>query len=217
MTDGFDKRKRETLRRFAALGAAAPFVGSAGATSDSDGGRNRRTRDESKQADENETRDAIRGYVATTPGAHFSKLRDDLRLGTGETQYHLGRLEKTGDIESIKDGDYRRYFPANRFGEWDKQALGYLRRETPRLLVLELLQDPTISGATLADRIDVSRPTISTAAGNLAEAGILLREDGYTLQEPERLIGLIVRYADSFGPKAIEFTENLSTYVSHDP
>ncbi|AUX09618.1 ArsR family transcriptional regulator [Halalkaliarchaeum desulfuricum] len=211
VTDGVDERKRDTLRRFAALGAAAPFVGSAGADS-GDG-----TDEESSAQDDNETREAIRGYLATTPGAHFSKLRDDLRLGTGETQYHLRRLEDGGAVESEKDGDYRRYYPADRFDRWEKRALGYLRRETPRRMILELLAEPDLTGAALADRIGVSRPTISAAAGELSDAGILDREDGYRLEDPERLIALVVRYADSFGPGAVAFADDLAAYVRHDP
>jgi len=151
VTDGIDGRKRETLRRFAAIGAAAPFVGTASAGTGND---------DTEQADTNETREAIRGYVPTTPGAHFSKLRDDLHLGTGEAQHHLQKLEEDSEIESTKDADYRRYFPAGRFDGLDKRALGYLRRDTPRGMILALLRDPTATGAELAAELGVSRPTV---------------------------------------------------------
>ena len=202
MTDGFDGRKRETLRRFAAIGAAAPFVGSASADSGDDA---------------NETREAIRGYVPTTPGAHFSKLRDDLHLGTGEAQYHLRKLEADDEIESRKDADYRRYFPADRFDEIDKRALGYLRRATPRGMVLALLRDPEATGAELAAEIGVSRPTVSAAAADLDEAGLLDRSGGYRLTEPERLLTLVVRYADSFDADAVAFADDAAAFVRYDP
>ncbi|WP_058365623.1 winged helix-turn-helix transcriptional regulator [Haloparvum sedimenti] len=203
MSDGVDERKRATLRRFAALGAAPlAAAGSAAAAPDEDA---------------NETREAIQGYVATTPGAHFSKLRDDLRLGTGEAQHHLRKLESAGAIESVKDGDYRRVFPAGRFDAVDKRALGYLRRETPRGLILALLRDPDATGAAIADELGVSRPTISGAAADLADAGLLVRERGYALREPERLITLVVRHAESFGPEAVEFADAAADYVRYDP
>ena len=205
MTEGFDGRKRETLRRFAAIGAAAPFVGTASAA-DGGGGD-----------DANETREAIRGYVPTTPGAHFSKLRDDLHLGTGEAQYHLRKLEAAGEIESTKDADYRRYFPADRFDDLDKRALGYLRRDTPRGMVLALLRDPDATGAELAAALDVSRPTISAAAAALDDAGLLDRTDGYALTEPERLLTLVVRYADSFDADAVAFADDAADLVAYDP
>lgn len=206
MTDGIDGRKRETLRRFAAIGAAAPFVGTASAESGGDEG-----------TDANETREAIRGYVPTTPGAHFSKLRDDLRLGTGEAQYHLRKLEEADEIESAKDADYRRYFPAGRFDDLDRRALGYLRRDTPRGMILALLRDPTATGADLAAELGVSRPTVSAAAADLEAAALLDRTDGYALTEPERLLTLVVRYADSFDADAVAFADDAASLVAYDP
>jgi len=177
--DEVDENKRATLRRFAALGAASPLVGLA---TDS----------------ESDAPDALLGYVAATPGAHFSKVRDDLKLGTGETQHHLRRLEDDGAVESRTDGNYRRFFPAGRFSEFEQVALGYLRRDTPRGMVVTLLRSPEATGADLAEAVGVSRPTVSKYATELEGAGLLSREDGYALERPETLLVLLVRHADSF-------------------
>jgi predicted transcriptional regulator len=201
---GVDESKRSTLRRFAALGAASPLTRLAGDGSTED-----------RSSDSN-VRDAILGYLATTPGAHFSKLRDDLKLGTGETQHHLRRLEDRGAVESIRDGDYRRFFPAGRFSAFEKRALGYLRRGTARGMVLALLRDPGASGADLAEVLGVSRSTVSKYAAELESVGLLSREDGYALERPEALLVLVVRYADSFGPDAVEFAGEAAEYVSYD-
>ena len=209
MTDDppVDESKRATLRRFAALGAASPIAGlvasdAEAADADAAGG--------------SEARDAIRGYVAATPGAHFSKLRDDLKLGTGEAQYHLRQLVEAGAVESQKDGDYRRFFPAGRFSPFEQTVLGYLRRETPRGMLVELLRDPDATGADLADALDVSRPTISTYAGELDEAGLLDREDGYAVEQPETVLVLLIRYADSFGADAIQLAAEADELVRFD-
>ena len=202
MTREVDADKRATLRRFAALGAATPL--SAGERASADDG------------DDSAPRDAIRGYLATTPGAHFSKLRDDLSLATGETQHHLRRLESSGEIVSRKDGDYRRYFPAGRFGAFERRALGYLRRDTPRGMLLHLLREPGASGADLSRALDVSRPTVSTHAGDLTDAGLLEAGDGYRVARPPALIALVVRYADSFGADAVAFADEAASYISYD-
>ncbi|MFC6939265.1 winged helix-turn-helix transcriptional regulator [Salinirubellus sp. GCM10025818] len=200
---GVDESKRSTLRRFAALGAASPLTRLAG-----DGS--------SGSASSSNVRDAILGYLATTPGAHFSKLRDDLKLGTGETQHHLRRLEERGTVESRRDGDYRRFFPAGRFSAFEQDALGYLRRGTARGMVLALLRDPDASGGDLAETLDVSRSTVSKYAAELDSAGLLSREDGYALERPEALLMLVVRYADSFGPDAVAFASEAAEYVRYD-
>jgi predicted transcriptional regulator len=218
---GVDAEKRATLRRFAALGAATPLAGlSAG--------------EARAETDRNDARDAILGYVNTTPGAHFSKLRDDLKLGTGETQHHLRRLldddaaggasgtssDRRADgsaLVSRRDGDYRRFFIAGRFSAFEQVALGYLRRETPRGMLLTLLRHPDATGSDIASALDVSRATVSTYASQLDEAGLLDRTDGYAVARPETIITLLVRYADSFDAETRAFAADAASLVSYDP
>ncbi|AGB36479.1 winged helix-turn-helix transcriptional regulator [Natronococcus occultus] len=199
---GVDDDKRSTLRRFAALGAAAPVAGLS----------------ESASADtgESDARDAITGYLSTTPGAHFSKIRDDLQLGTGETQHHLRQLEEQGVVERYRDGDYKRFVPADRFDDFEKRALGYLRRDTPRGMLIELLLVPESTAGDLADSLGVSAPTVSKYAGELENAGLLSREDGYAVERPETVLVLAVRHADSFGNRARRLARNADQYVAYD-
>lgn len=191
-----DERKRATLRSFAALGAAGPLARLAG--------------------DDSDARNTITHYLTATPGAHFSKIRDDLDMGTGETQHHLRRLRKQDTIESRRDGDYRRYFPARRFDDFEQVALGYLRRETPRGMVIALLRDADASASDLASTVGVSRPTVSKHAADLERAGLLSRRDGYALVRPESLLTLLVRYADSFDAETLRFASEADEFIRID-
>lgn len=193
---GVDEGRRATLRRVAALGAVGPFAG----LTEDDGG----------------VRETIAGYLARTPGAHFSKIRDDLDLATGETQHHLKRLERDGTVESHRDGDYRRYFPAREFDDFERTALGFLRRETPRGMVIALLRDGDATASDLAADVGVSRPTVSKHAADLDAAGLLSRENGYSLVRPERLLTLLVSYADSFDAAAVRFAREADRFISVD-
>ena len=197
---GIDEDKRATLRQFAAAGAALSggVVGTAAA--------------------DDETKDALVGYLTAHPGVHFSKLRDDLTLGTGETQYHLRQLVDAGTIVTEKDGDYRRYYPAGQFSAFERRALGWLRRETPQAIVLELLVAPTASASTIAAAVGVADSTIRSHVTALADAGVLERTTaGYRVKQPETVITLVVRYADSLGDRAVAFGDRVPELIEHAP
>lgn len=202
-TDRVDEEKRSTLRRFAALGAAAPLTGFAD------------TADANADTGESEARDAIAGYLSMTPGAHFSKIRDDLQLGTGETQHHLRRLEELEVIESYRDGDYKRYVSAGQFETFEKNALGYLRRETPRGMLVSLLADPSVGASELAGQLEVSPPTVSKYARELEDAGLLCRDDGYAVEQPETLLVLLIRYADSFDGQTTALAQDADSLITY--
>ena len=208
MADPVDEQKRTTLRRFAALGATAPLVGMAS-------GKTESAADDQPDS-RSEVPDAIRGYLSTTPGAHFSKLRDDLRLGTGETQHHLRRLTDSGTVDSRRDGEYRRFFPGGQFSAFERTALGYLRRETPRKMLIALLESPADTGSELAERLSVSRATVSNYVGELEDVGLLDRSEQYVVEQPETVLTLLIRYADSFGPDAVAFAATADRLIRVD-
>jgi len=201
--NGVDERKRATLKRFAALGAASPFATFSDA-------------DSANETTESDVRDAITGYLSTTPGAHFSKVRDDLQLGTGETQHHVRQLVDEGRVTVYRDGDYKRLYPGGQFTEFEMTALGYLRRETPRGMLVTLLSEPSVTASELAAELDVSRPTVSKYAGELEAAGLLSREDGYAVAAPETVLMLVVGYADSFDERAVALAQEAADLVTFD-
>jgi len=77
-------------------------------------------------------------------------------------------------------------------------------------MILALLRDPTATGAELAAELGVSRPTVSTAAADLEAAGLdrTDRRLHADRTEPERLLTLVVRYADSFDADAVAFADD---------
>jgi hypothetical protein len=56
---------------------------------------------------------------------------------------------------------------------------------------------------------------VSNCAKTLESAGLLSRTDGYSLVDPETVLLLLVRYADSFGEEAAEFAERAPSLVKY--
>lgn len=196
-----DANKRQTLRHVAAIGAVTPLFSMGTAAASEDG-------------EDSDRRERIAHYVLSAPGSHFSKIRDDLSLGTGETQYHLDRLASESIIESRKDGDFRRYYAAHMFDSFEKRALAALRRETPRSVILQLLASPHDSPGTIATKLDLSPAAISKTARHLEEEQLLTRTNGmYAIDDPEHLIVLLVRFGDSFDADVHEFIQDVPSYI----
>lgn len=166
-----------------------------------------------------DTRRAIYEALQASPGAHFSKLQRELDLATGTLQYHLRVLEDRDLVEVKKDGRYTRYFPSFEVDRRDKDALGLLRQETPRRVVLDLLEHGTSQLTEISDRLDLAPSTVSFHMDKLREADVARRPERgrYELVDEERLVDLLTTYQESFADRAVDRIVSLVTGLSRDP
>ena len=106
----------------------------------------------------------------------------ELELAMGATQHHLEVLEKSGKIRSKKKVMYRHYYAVDIL-ETHHEILAFLIQETPRDILVFLVEHP---GSTQKDIIDFkgfSPPTISWHMSRLVEAGIVKSiRDGRTVR-----------------------------------
>jgi len=121
------------------------------------------------------TQKRILDYVADHPGAHLRLICRELGLAMGDVQYHVHRLEREGRINSVRRGLYRFFYPATLFGGRQRDILGLLALDTPRELLLHLVENPDLSQDELARVIGVSQPTVSWHLKRMVERGILER------------------------------------------
>lgn len=106
-----------------------------------------------------QVRRRIAEYVRSNPGVHFSAIVRDLDLATGQTQYHLRKLRRGGELTAEERHGKTHYF-GDGYDEWERGALTLLRRETDRAIVALVLEAGPIAPAAIADRIDVARSTV---------------------------------------------------------
>jgi DNA-binding MarR family transcriptional regulator len=125
------------------------------------------------------TRRRILEFIASHPGAHLRDICRALGLAMGDVQYHIRRLERDGRIHSVRRGLYKFFYPANLFGERQRDVLGVLSLDRPRELLLNIIEHPDSTQEALAGATNVSQPTVSWHLKKLVDLGIVgRRQDG---------------------------------------
>ncbi len=119
------------------------------------------------------TRKKIYDYIQEHPGSHLREIGRKLDLAIGDIQYQLDILEKAGQVVSKRMGIYKRFFPSKIFGERQKDILGTLSQETPRKILLLLLQKPGADHGEVARFAKVSAPTVTWHMKRLIDEGLV--------------------------------------------
>jgi predicted transcriptional regulator len=117
------------------------------------------------------TRSRIRDCIGRKPGIHFSDISRELDLATGQTQYHLRELRRSGKLDRESIGGQTHYYPPT-YSAWERKTIALLRRETTREIVLYLLRNGEVSPATLAEQLDLARSTVEWHLSRLVEYDI---------------------------------------------
>ena len=99
----------------------------------------------------------------------------ELGLAMGDVQYHIHRLEKEGQVTSMRRGFYKFFYPSALFGEKQRDILSVLTLDTPRELLLTIVDKPASTQEELARAVGVSQPTASWHLRRLNELGIVSR------------------------------------------
>jgi predicted transcriptional regulator len=100
----------------------------------------------------------------------------ELGLAMGDVQYHVHRLEREGRISSVRRGLYRFFYPSALFGERQRDILSMLALDTPRELLMNIVEKPDSSQSDLASATGVSQPTASWHLKRMIQLGILQKQ-----------------------------------------
>lgn len=153
------------------------------------------------------TRNRIRRHVYDTPGVHFSRLRRDLDLANGQIQYHLYRLGREGEVVAEEVGGKTHYYSPE-FDAWERNAIAFLRRETPRGIIVRLHANGPMRPTDLASELDLARSTVAWHVSNLVEHGIVEKSDDppttVSLIDPDRTAELLEAVSPSLPDRVVD-------------
>ncbi len=118
-----------------------------------------------------DTRRKVLEHIRKNPGISFRKLAEELNLGIGDLQYHLYKLEKSGEVFSRKMGGRRYLFPKDMEGEYQKMLIA-LSTETRRKIML-LLAGGEKNQSELAEELGLTQATVNHHMKELLKLGIV--------------------------------------------
>jgi predicted transcriptional regulator len=125
------------------------------------------------------TRSRIRDCIGHEPGIHFNDITRELDIASGQTQYHLRKLVRSGKVDKEAVAGRTHYYPPT-YSPWERQAIALLRRETTREIVLFLLRNDSVAPATIAEQLDLARSTVEWHLSRLVEHDIARKEQPET-------------------------------------
>ena len=124
-----------------------------------------------KEVLDNEKRGMIRGYIIANPGDHFTAIRKALDLKNGTLAYHLTVLEKEDIVISVRDGKFRRFFPAGM--KLSEAAYPSKIEES----ILDIIREtPGITLKDIASLLGASSPTVRYHIRKLEEMNLVRKE-----------------------------------------
>lgn len=162
-------------------------------------------------------RDQILGFIQTYPGTHLRKIKRELNLAMGVIQYHLYRLERDGEIVSLRRGLYKRFYPSFGLGLEEQEILSVLSQETARDLMLYLVKKRQATQKELCEFAHISPSSTNWHMKRLALAGLVepRREAGFVLYrcrgDPVKIVRLLKTYHPRIWEKWAERLADLMT------
>ncbi|WP_251343460.1 winged helix-turn-helix transcriptional regulator [Haloplanus halophilus] len=156
-----------------------------------------------------DVRRRVRDHVRRNPGVHFNQLVRNLDIATGQAQYHLRRLGRSGDVVAERIRGRTHYFDTE-YDAWERRVLSLYRRETARELITHLVEDGRLPASTLADRLDLARSTVSWHVDTLEDAGVVERSYGdrgrveVSLTRPSETVALLQAVTPSLSDRLVD-------------
>ena len=131
---------------------------------------------------EHPTRARIYDHLLVLPGDHFRSIVRHLGLSHGTATHHLGVLVKSGVVGIDRADGRARYYPKSAGSEADRNAL-YAKhwnyRGVQRRVLLVIRTMSAATAAAVAKSLGISRQLASYHLQQLADRGIVQRENGH--------------------------------------
>ena len=153
--------------------------------------------------------------IKKNPGIRFSEVMENVGLKNGVLSHYIRKLENTGLIYADRSPRVARFYGSDLNSE-EQKLVTKLRQETPKRILIALLNHNELSFKQITVTIKKSPATVSFYLSNLVEDEIIStkrsdKKTYYSVKEPERVLALI----DEYHPDIVQKTsENFADIIS---
>ena len=100
-------------------------------------------------------------FIQDNPGCYLRQIRNELALSMGSVQYHSYQLQKVGKITSTRQGLYKLHFQSGTFQDHEKKIFQVLNQETPREIIMFIIEQRDPTQTDITKRLGISAPSIN--------------------------------------------------------
>jgi predicted transcriptional regulator len=110
----------------------------------------------------------LQQIIDQNPGIQFREIMRSSGLKNGVLSHYLGKLEKHGIIKVVRGPRQTRFYPIG-FSEDESKTIKFLRRQTPRDLLLSLVKQDGLEFSELVNKVGKSPSTVSLYLSQLVQ------------------------------------------------
>ena len=110
----------------------------------------------------------IQQIIEQNPGIQFREIMRSSGLKNGVLSHYLGKLEKSGIVKVIRGPRQARFYPP-KITEDESIVIKALRKQTPRDLLLALIENDGLDFSQLVKAVKKSPSTVSLYLSQLVE------------------------------------------------
>ena len=114
----------------------------------------------------------IQQIIEQNPGIQFREIMRSSGLKNGVLSHYLGKLEKSGIVKVIRGPRQVRFYPP-KITEDESIVIKALRKQTPRDLLLALIENDGLEFSQLVKAVKKSPSTVSLYLSQIVEDGLV--------------------------------------------
>jgi len=139
--------------------------------------------------------------IEKNPGIKFREIMRETGMKNGVLGYYAEKLEREGSVKVDRSPGQTRFYPPG-IADDDVSLIKNLRQETPRQILVSLLQYGTLSFNELVEKTQKSPATVSLCISqitrdNIIESKLVNFKKRYYVKDLEKLQKIIDKYHPS--------------------